>query len=94
MAFWMLQHLAGVLHPPAGSPNIFFRKFVADVYVHLARAMSVFFVPIDLAIGCLALAEGASVAASGTPYASNLFTNDWQMTCARQAVLVGYRLAR
>jgi hypothetical protein len=56
VAFWILQHLAGVLHPPAGSSN-FFRKFAADVYVHLARAMSVFFMPIDLAISCLALAS-------------------------------------
>jgi hypothetical protein len=55
--------------------------------------MSVFFMPIDLAISCLALAEGASIAASGAPYASNLFTKVWQMMCARQGVLVGYGLA-
>ncbi len=36
--------------------------------MHLAKAMSVFFMPFDLAISCLALAEGA--------YASNLFTKD------------------
>ncbi len=64
----MLQHLAGVLHPPAGSSNFFFWKFVADIYMHLAKAMSVFFMPFDLAISCLALAEGA--------YASNLLTKD------------------
>jgi hypothetical protein len=46
VVFWMLQHLSGILHRPAGS-SIFFRKFVADVYVHLARAMSVFFMPFD-----------------------------------------------
>ncbi len=63
------------------------------MYMHLAIAMSVFLMPFDLAISCLALAKGASIAVSSTPYASNLFTNDWQMMCARQAVLVGYRLA-
>ncbi len=56
--------------------------------------MSVFLMPFDLAISWLALAVGASIAASGAPYTSNLFTNDWQMMCARQVVLVSYRLAR
>jgi hypothetical protein len=26
VAFWILQHLAGILHPPAGSSNFFFRN--------------------------------------------------------------------
>ena len=92
LAFWMLQHLRGVFHQPAGSPNYFFRKFQVDVYVHLAKAMAFFFLPFDVAISCLALAEGSTVFNGGGEWATNLFANPWQMTCARQAVLASYGL--
>jgi hypothetical protein len=92
LAFWMLQHLRGLFHQPAGSPNFFFRKFKVDVYIHLAKAMAVFFLPFDLAISCLTLADGSAALPGGDVHASNMFANQWQMAAARHAVLVAYGL--
>jgi len=94
LAFWMLMHLWGVLQPPAGSPNFYFRKFKVDVYVRLAMAMSTFYFILDLPLSCLALAEGSCVVTGGGACPTNVLANAWQMTCARQAVLATYGLYR
>jgi hypothetical protein len=94
LAFWMLQHLWGILHPSAGSPNFYFRKFKVDVYVNLAMAMSAFNFVLDLPLSALALAEGSAVVTGGGACPTNVLANAWQMTCARQAVLAAYGLHR
>jgi hypothetical protein len=65
-----------------------------DIYIYLAKAMSVFLLPFDLSVSCLALANGSGFATGGGGYISNLFANDWQMAAARQVVLAGYGQAR
>ena len=94
VAFWMLTHLAGLLHPPAGSPHFYFRKFKVDVLVRLAASLSTFHVFLDLPLSCLALADGSSAVTGGVARCSNLLANRWQMAVARHEVLVAYGLHR
>jgi len=92
MAFWMLMHLAGLLHPPAGSPHFYFQTLKVDVLVCLTTSLSAFHVFLDLPLSCLALAEGLSVVTGGGARCSNLLANRWQMAVAWHKVLVAYGL--
>jgi len=94
MGFWMLTHLSGLLHPPAQSPQFFFRKFKVDVGVRLATSLSAFHFFLDVPLSCLALVEGSSIATDGASRCSNLLANRWQMAVARHEVLVAYGLHR
>ncbi len=64
-----------------------------DIYIYLAKAMSIFLPPFDLAVSCLALANSSGFAASSATYVSNIFANKWQMVTAQQVVLAGYGMA-
>jgi hypothetical protein len=92
MGFWMLMHLAGLLHPPAGSPHFYFQKFKVDICIRLATSLSAFHVFLDLPLSCLALAEGSSMVTGSSARCSNLLANHRQMAVARHEVLVTYGL--